>query len=1132
MRKFKFFLFIMIFSLSSVFVFAQNSEVTTITITNARKTTYEKDKKTGADSIILEGSVKISVSKGQNSTEISADKVSYDRKSEMLYAEGNVSIVTKSGTSGGETATAASLMMNTATLEGVFEDGRVIQTKSDAINLPSGSTLVVFSDIFGKTESNVIAFKNSSLTFCDADEPHWRIDATRTWLLPGGEFAFFNALLYVGNIPILYFPAFYYPKDELIFNPVFSFKQRTGYSIQTTTYLYGRKPLDSSSSSSSSSSSDTAAESLAALYNFMKPGTLKDQKREGLVLHNLDSDYTGNTTNFTKLMVDWHANLGYLAGIAGNLSPLPSYISELSFNLYTGFSTTIFESSGTYMPYGASGNQYWDHSSFMGFDVPFRYSAGIKFSLTKPFKFSLSLPLYSDPYFNDDFLADRQESMDWISYVLSATKSDDDSTTTNELSSFTWSATSSYTPVLPTFLKPYISSASISLKSSVNFSSKSASSTSLYENYDDSSRQSDSWASYTPERKFYYPSQVVPVNLTASISGTIFQYPKESSTKKSSSEQKYDIPLTVPEDLKSEKQKEAEKLAKQAEEAKQNEESEKSEENGTVNSAETVAQNAVLKSEEEKTEDENDLITPQLPELSHSVALNSLDKGLEYKLTYSFSPSLTTQIAYSSTMLNKSSDFSWKNLRSFMYTAKLPASLNSALSYGGSFLSLNNKLSFEPIFQDHPYILTYDTTDNGGYTESAKNTLLLADRKASARNIINTNSFSINPFINSEYFSGTGLSWNSTIKLLRYEFLGDKDNLGEENYEWHGLEWDDDCITVNTLNLKLSAQEKNSKFKQNLTFTTILPPQLMSYSATLNLVFPYLTTNFSAGITQKSTDTSLAWSEQWTTDNLQQSATLNLFDSKLKFTESFNYNIKDATPHPESLKLSTSWSGLSLAYVMSHTYPYDLVEGTGWVAQSEKKFVPYSLTLAFSKTSKTLYTWQNRISLSAGLSTNISLDFLRATNSSFTFSPSITFKINEFFNLTFSSTSKNSIIYWYFHEGNYDEGGVFPFNMLVDLANSFRFDDRSLREGSGFKIKSLNMTMSHNLHDWSFNMTMSISPKIVTKYTDDGSYKTYDFTPKITIGIVWNPMQSIKSNLVYDYDKTKGVESGVWTLED
>ena len=32
-------------------------------------------------------------------------------------------------------------------------------------------------------------------------------------LLPGGEFAFLNALLYVGPVPVMYFPAFYYPKD-------------------------------------------------------------------------------------------------------------------------------------------------------------------------------------------------------------------------------------------------------------------------------------------------------------------------------------------------------------------------------------------------------------------------------------------------------------------------------------------------------------------------------------------------------------------------------------------------------------------------------------------------------------------------------------------------------------------------------------------------------------------------------------------------------------------------------------------------------------------------------------------------------------------------------------------------------
>ena len=41
-----------------------NSSETTITITNARQTTYEKDEKNDQDSIILEGGVEISVKKG------------------------------------------------------------------------------------------------------------------------------------------------------------------------------------------------------------------------------------------------------------------------------------------------------------------------------------------------------------------------------------------------------------------------------------------------------------------------------------------------------------------------------------------------------------------------------------------------------------------------------------------------------------------------------------------------------------------------------------------------------------------------------------------------------------------------------------------------------------------------------------------------------------------------------------------------------------------------------------------------------------------------------------------------------------------------------------------------------------
>ena len=289
MKKFlrvqKSFLAAFVLLVISPFAFAQKktseteTKRTVITIENARTTQYEKDKDTGHDVIILNGDVKVSVESGSAKNVISADFIRYDRVSEMIYASGNVSLEQTTENSGGQTVTALSLMFNTSTLEGVFDDGRVVQTKSDALNLPSGSTLIVASDIFGRSESNTIAFKNGSLTFSDAEDPYWHIDASRIWLLPGGEFAFFNALLYVGVVPVMYFPAFYYPKDELIFNPVFGYRKREGYFIQTTAYLYGRKPLESPKQSNSKDSNESDnSEKLKALFNFVRPSILKEQK--------------------------------------------------------------------------------------------------------------------------------------------------------------------------------------------------------------------------------------------------------------------------------------------------------------------------------------------------------------------------------------------------------------------------------------------------------------------------------------------------------------------------------------------------------------------------------------------------------------------------------------------------------------------------------------------------------------------------------------------------------------------------------------------------------------------------------------------------------------------------------------
>ena len=131
--------------------------------------------------------------------------VTFNRTKSLLYAEGSVKFGTKGGSSsssGAEQMSASALLLNTETQEGFFDDGKVVQGSSDAINLSSGTKLIISSDLFVKGNANTVTFKDGTLTFCDDEDPHWKIKASRIWLLPGNEFGFLNALLYVGHIPV------------------------------------------------------------------------------------------------------------------------------------------------------------------------------------------------------------------------------------------------------------------------------------------------------------------------------------------------------------------------------------------------------------------------------------------------------------------------------------------------------------------------------------------------------------------------------------------------------------------------------------------------------------------------------------------------------------------------------------------------------------------------------------------------------------------------------------------------------------------------------------------------------------------------------------------------------------------
>ncbi len=357
-----------------------------------------------------------------------------------------------------------------------------------------------------------------------------------------------------------------------------------------------------------------------------------------------------------------------------------------------------------------------------------------------------------------------------------------------------------------------------------------------------------------------------------------------------------------------------------------------------------------------------------------------------------------------------------------------------------------NDFTFNPVYQSHPNL--------DGYTsESSKNSVRLSDYKAKKMDLVNDNNFSIKPFAYSDVFKDSSIVWKSSIKLVRTEFIGDA-----EKPEWEYAVMkltDEETVTSHTVSAKLAAKEADD-FSQSLTLTSNLPPQLDEYTFNAAFSFPYTSLSAEVGIKQENEDT-----DNFVWNPFKQSATLKFFNGKLLFSESFNYEMEER--RSDSMKLSFSWKDFQLSYIMQYTTCYDFDSSEGWVAKEDKDFVPYTLSLAYSTSGKKFRYWKNRITWAPSLTAGIVYDCVRPTNSYFRFVPSLTFKIHEAFELSFSAETQNNVIFRYFQRfTKYDNVISGEENMFVDLWNSFAFwgdgqfyDSSQLnRSSSGFRLKS------------------------------------------------------------------------------
>lgn len=905
------------------------------------------------------------------------------------------------------------------------------------------------SNVVGRDASGVVTFKNGILSTSDEEYPLWSIKASRIWLLPGNELAFANGYFSIGVVPIFYLPFFYYPADEMITHPVFGFRNREGAFVQTTTYIIGRKPLPKQEEGSTFS-------------NFLLSDSLKEQKLEGLFFKNLETPASNTNPSYLKLIADYYSGLGGLVGLDGKFEPKSSAVKKINFSVFFGVSRTLYKQSSTplYSIYDRKGESHMNKSYLFGKKMPFRYKSTFSFNLNKaPFTLDIDFPLVSDPFFKSDYF-NREEDMNWFKYLLNKDKLADAKGASSE-DSFSWIFKTSLRPSIKQ-ISPWISSFGIDSASfRVDFRSKSNKDLSVEEILN------------SPERKFFY-QQLMRPEIRSSISGTLINNEMFKSKKKPADS-------LAPEGIKNpfieeQKQESAKKQDKEKEESK-----------------DAVEEN---KHETEKTPNEEeplflDVFIPAFKIKNSSSDLRSKYRSVDFSLSYTGDVTGLQETIFDSDNWHKPEDVKWKEFKTKFFQYKGKVGLSSKISYAKDFLSLSNSLEFSGNQQGHNYV-----KNTASEAKSKK-----ANYEASVYSLKNSNTLTIKPFSDFPMFNPIAISWNLSEILIKNKFTGTVDTP-----EWtvEKLKWHKDFITAHTVGLTVGVVL--NEYTQKMAFTANLPPLLQAYSAETSFTFPYGSLSFSSKLFEKEKE-----KKKWFWDPFVSKLTFSLPYS-IGLTQEYSYNIEEKSS--ERYLISFARKGLSASYTMNRDMRYVLDPRKGWVSKSkDKKFLPNTIGINYSNSSNPfkIYSWKNRLAVDLSFSSSLQIHLQKITDSYFTFTPSVTFKIHEFWDLSFGSTSRNDSIARYFQRF-LNLPVVIPgeTNILKDLLASFYFWDINARKSSGFKLKSLNVGLTHYLKDWTMKFTYAISPQKKDKIVAGKKQFYYEFTPTITFVVEWNPISDIK----------------------
>ncbi|MDR3139892.1 MAG: LPS-assembly protein LptD [Treponema sp.] len=1019
----------------------ESSDKKVITIESAKSTEYFTLETVDEEYARLQGDVIVSLKDGDAVHRIKAWEILYNRTRNLLTASGGVEYIKTENdtieTFKGDRITVDLDDWSSILLEGLSERG---MSDEDTVYRFAGT-------LISRTDEEVTVLTKAEITNAKNEEALWSLRASKIWLLPGSDFAILNAILKVGEVPVLYIPYFYYPADEIVFHPVMGYRSREGNFLQTTTYILGRPQT-----------TDTAESSFTKILGNSPD---MEKKREGIFLRSTGRKSQDLNDVRLSLFMDFYANLGAYIGTELAL-PKKGIFGASNLSAGIGFTRDVHLLNNSYTPFAKyDGTSDWNTGWLFAYEVPFRFRLLTTGSLSGTYgTFNWSLPFYSDPYVNQDFL-DRVESMDLMSMLMDWGKEEEEDETANTaLGSYEWRLSGSLNPSVNS-LAPYITSLSVSsITSTVAFRTRN------------STRQANT---VSPDRLFFFPDKITLYSINTSVAGTPFTIgeAKTAAAPETAPEGKQEDPLKdigVPRSPW-----------------------------GTAEKKGDAPQNA---------KDPDQMVPPPLSQ-RFDIPLGG---GPRFSIDYRLNPSSASEMQFRSTQQNwpEVEDIDWGELSSILTMVRSDGSIGFNLNQsGGSLYTASMQFSGTGSWQDYVYLNeeAEEYTDASGAPDSQKiNDARLRNYNADYFTTSYSFSSTVKPLYQSTVWGNSSLQYTLKGLLAKSVFKG----TGEDpSWDIEPGEWDKESLDTHQITANFTASLRDQV--QNLSIITDLAPEDDAVTGNATFRFLISETNFRGKIFEPYDEELRVFEPLYFTETLR-------FTPKVSFqqTLTFDPELKEYTNSASTLSLG----GLSASLTAIRAYSYRL-ESQGWIqntGEENLKFGLQSLRVVYNQSFKKESLWKNRLSFAVNVNSALNFDLQRYTYSQFSFTMGVSMKITNFLDLSFSATSINAVVFRYIQNFPFFDLPVeLPGerNVFIDLLNSFRFDNEELRKSSGFKLKSFNIALTHHLGDWNAKLGITLSP-----YLDQTSFPyRYKFNNEISFLVQWVPLSEIKTEMSYDKDK-------------